>query len=267
MARARKRHQQIDMLNAAGTRIWRDPAKRAQVLARRATKTRRKPGRPKKANAGAPHTQREVFKASEPVHVVLRVVDVVRGLRRRAIYHAIREATLVAARNAERFRIVHVSIQQTHVHMLVEAEGRTSLARGMQGFLISAAKQINRAVIDDHGKRRRGKVFADRYFAEVIRVPRQARHTLAYVLNNWRKHCEDRGKNSSSWLVDPFSTGALFSGWKQLEGRHVMWPIREGWLSMFVWLPRPWLLVEGWRRHGLIDVAEVPSHRHFQSTR
>ena len=251
----------MDMLNAAGTRIWRDPAKRAEVLARRATKTRRKPGRPKKANAGAPHARREVFKASEPVHVVLRVVEDVRGLRRRAIYHAIREATLVAARNAEHFRIVHVSIQQTHVHMLVEAENRIALSKGMQGFSISAAKQINAAITKERGEKRRGRVFRDRYFAEVIRVPRQARHALAYVLNNWRKHLQDRGKRSSTWLVDPFSTGALFSGWTQLAGRDVMWPIREGWLSMFVWLPRTWLLAEGWRRHGLIDGREVPSER------
>jgi REP element-mobilizing transposase RayT len=261
MARVRKRHVQLGLMNPAGTRIWKDPGKRARVVARRASAEKRKPGRPKKPDAGASHQAREAFKPSEPVHVVLRVVDDVRGLRRRAIYHAIREATLVAARNAEAFRIVHVSIQQTHVHMLVEAEGRAALAKGMQGFLISAAKQINRALVDEHGKGRRGRVFSDRYFAEVIRVPRQARHVLAYVLNNWRKHREDRGKLSSTWLVDPFSTGALFSGWTQLAGRDVMWPIREGWLSMFVWLPRTWLLAEGWRRHGLIDGREVPSER------
>jgi REP element-mobilizing transposase RayT len=259
MARVRKRHVQLGLMNQAGTRIWKDPGKRARVLARRATETRRKPGRPKKANAGASHQVREAFKPSEPVHVVLRVVRDVAGLRRAAIYRAIREATLVAARNAEAFRIVHVSIQQTHVHMLVEAEGRTALAKGMQGFLISAAKQINRALVDEQGKKRRGRVFSDRYFAEVIRVPRQARHALAYVLNNWRKHHADRGAKSSTWLVDPFSTGALFSGWKQLEGKLVMWPIREGWLSMFVWLPRTWLLTEGWRRHGLVDAHEIPS--------
>jgi REP element-mobilizing transposase RayT len=259
MARVRKRHVQLGLMNQAGTRIWKAPGKRARVLARRATAAKRKPGRPKKANAGASHQAREAFKPSEPVHVVLRVVRDVAGLRRRDAYHAIREATLVAARNAERFRIVHVSIQQTHVHMLVEAEGRTALAKGMQGFLISAAKQINAAVTKERGARRKGRVFSDRYFAEVIRVPRQARHALAYVLNNWRKHHADRGATSSTWLVDPFSTGALFSGWKQLEGEHVMWPIREGWLSMFVWLPRTWLLVEGWRRYGLVDAREIPS--------
>jgi REP element-mobilizing transposase RayT len=267
MARARKRHQQLDLMNAAGTRIWKAPGKRAQVMARRATKTHRKPGRPKKANAGAPHKVREVFKPSEPVHVVLRVVNAVRGLRRRKVYHAFREATLVAARNAERFRIIHVSIQQTHVHMLVEADGRVALAKGMQGFLISAAKQINRALVDAEDKPRRGRVFRDRYFAEIIRVPKQARHALAYVLNNWRKHEADRGEKSSTWLVDPFSTGALFSGWTQLAGKHVMWPIREDWLAMFVWLPRTWLLAEGWRRHGLVDAREVPSHRRLATVR
>jgi hypothetical protein len=119
----------------------------------------------------------------------------------------------------------------------------------MQGFLISAAKQINRVLVDAQGKRRRGRVFGDRYFAE------------------GRKHHADRGERSSTWLVDPFSTGALFSGWTQLAGQHVMWPLREGWLSMFVWLPRTWLLAEGWRRHGLVDAREVPSHRRITTVR
>ena len=37
-----------------------------------------------------------------------------------------------------------------------------------------------------------GKVFPDRYHAQIIRTPRQARHALAYVLNNWRKHGENK---------------------------------------------------------------------------
>ena len=73
MARARQRHEQLDMLNGAGTRVWRDPGKRARVRARRATESRRKPGRPKKPGAGSPHKRRASFKASCPVHVVLRV--------------------------------------------------------------------------------------------------------------------------------------------------------------------------------------------------
>jgi hypothetical protein len=35
---------------------------------------------------------------------------------------------------------------------------------------------------------RRGKVFGDRYHLTVIRTPTQARHSISYVLNNWRHH-------------------------------------------------------------------------------
>lgn len=53
--------------------------------------------------------------------------------------------------------------------------------------------------------------------------------------------------------------GALFNGWKQLEGHDLMWKWRETYEPMIVWLPRTWLLSEGWRRHGLIPCTELPS--------
>jgi len=37
-------------------------------------------------------------------------------------------------------RILHVSTQRTHIHLLVEADHKDALASGMQGFQISAAK-------------------------------------------------------------------------------------------------------------------------------
>ncbi|HEU4730025.1 MAG TPA: transposase, partial [Kofleriaceae bacterium] len=113
-----------------------------------------------------------------------------------------RRSTEPRSRLRERFRIVHVSIQRNHVHMLVEAEHKTALARGMQGFQISAARHINTA-LGDRVRRRRGQVFADRYHLEVISSPTRARHAIAYVLGNWRKHREDRGPLSSTWRVDP----------------------------------------------------------------
>ena len=58
----RKRHVQLGLMNQAGTRIWKDPGKRARVLARRATSAKRRPGRPKKPAAGASHQAREAFK-------------------------------------------------------------------------------------------------------------------------------------------------------------------------------------------------------------
>jgi REP element-mobilizing transposase RayT len=118
------------------------------------------------------------------VHIVLRTVRAVGNLRRRCVYQAIREATLVTAMRAD-FRIVHLSIQRTHVHLLVEADDKAALAHGMQGFQISAAKHLNAAISKGRpGPRRRGTVFPDRYHAEIITSPTQARHAIGYVRFN-----------------------------------------------------------------------------------
>src|SRR5215510_11991613 len=161
---------------------------------------RRGAGRPPKGRwAGSPHKERPFLNARYPVHVVLRAIRTVGSLRRRCVYQAIREATLITARR-EDFRIVHLSIQRTHVHLLVEAKDKEALASGMQGFQISAAKHLNAAISKGKpGPRRRGTVFPDRYHAEIITSPRQARHCVAYVLNNWRKHQEDQRAPMSAW--------------------------------------------------------------------
>src|SRR6476659_387206 len=140
---------------------------------------RRGAGRPPKGpRAGSPHKERPVLHARYPVHITLRVAGAVGNLRRRRVYHAIREATLTTALR-EDFRIVHLSIQRTHLHLIVEADNKRALALGMQGFQISAAKHLNAAISRDKPDRRRGAVFPDRYHAEVIKSPTQARHTLS----------------------------------------------------------------------------------------
>ncbi|HEX7843561.1 MAG TPA: transposase [Kofleriaceae bacterium] len=190
----------------------------------------------------------------------MRIVPAVGSLRRRKMYKAMRDASITAALR-ERFRIVHISLQRTHVHMLVEAEAKAVLARGMQGFLISAARNINTA-LGDGKRRRRGKVFAERYHLEVITSPTRARHALAYVLCNWRKHGEDREGLPSTWLVDPFSSGIVFPDWQELQDKAWMWPIRETYDPLVVFRPRTWLLSEGWKRvGGPISARDVPSQR------
>ena len=204
--------------------------------------------------------KREEFKPYHPLHVVMRVAPDVRSLRRRKMYKAIREATITAAMR-ERFRIVHVSLQRSHVHMLVEAEHKAALARGMQGFEISAARNINTA-LGDGVRRRRGKVFADRYHVEVIRSPTQARHAIRYVLGNWRRHGEDREGLPSTWRVDPFSTAILFPEWQELQDQPWMWAMRETYDPLVVFRPRTWLLSEGWKRGGgAISARDVPGPR------
>ena len=221
----------------------------------------RKPKR--KGRPGASHKVRPELKARHPVHVVLRAIGAVGSLRRRSTYRAIREATLTTARR-EDFRIVHVSIQRTHVHLLVEADDKKALASGMQGFQISAAKHLNAAISKGKpGPRRRGRVFVDRYHAEVITSPTQARHTLSYVLSNWRKHKEDQRLPMSEWKVDWYSTAAMFPGWaeyKPYDEEPFLWRGVETYDPLVVYQPRTWLLREGWRKGGApISTREVPS--------
>jgi REP element-mobilizing transposase RayT len=225
---------------------------------------RRGAGRPPKGpRAGAAHKERPFLHASHPVHVTLRAVREVGSLRRRYTYHAIREATITTARR-EDFRIVHVSIQRTHVHLLVEAKDKAALARGMQGFQISAAKQLNRAISKRRpGPRRRGSVFPDRYHAEIITSPTQARHALRYVLSNFRKHEEDLVAPMNEWKVDWFSSGAMFPDWTEYgEDEWALWRGPATYEPLLVFKARTWLLAEGWKLAGAtISCRETPSRK------
>lgn len=218
---------------------------------------RRGVGRPKSgARASERHEVRPPVKSSLPEHVVCRVVDDVRTLRTRHIYQAVRKALVTSFRH-DGFHIVHVSIQDSHLHLLIEAAERMVLARGMQGFQIAAAKYIN-AAVSRRGQRRKGRVFRDRYFRQTIGNRRQARHALAYVLNNWRKHKEHRAAFAREWRVDPFSTAASFDGWR--EGTPAFPASYE---PLPVWRPQSWLLGDGWKIYGLISTTEVPGTRAF----
>ncbi len=215
-------------------------------------------GRPPKGpRSSERHKTRESFLASEPVHVVTRVKPDVGTLRCKNLYLSIREATITALKH-EDFRIVHLSIQGTHVHLIVEAAGKEALARGMQGFGISAAKQVNRALVTN-GKRRKGGVFVDRYHATVLRSPRAVRNCISYVLNNWRHRGEDKKRFARRWKVDPFSSGVAFHGWRESQGYTWLAHLPRGYMRLVVWLPQTWLLRVGWKqKHGRISAFEVP---------
>lgn len=203
------------------------------------------------------HDRRPELHAAHPVHVTLRVVPEIGNIRCPAAYEAIRAAAQVATAR-DRIRIAHYSIQGNHVHLIIEAGGKSALARGMQGFQISIARHINTA-LSANGRRRRGKVFADRYHSVVITSPTQMRNVLGYVLGNWRKHGDDR-RTRRDWLVDPFSSGFAFTGWKELERGIALWPPGDHpWIR-----PREahtWLLQAGWKLAGTISVFAVPGPR------
>ncbi len=225
-------------------------------------------GRPKSGvRASERHKVRAKVSAYEPVHIVLRARPEVGSLRTHDVFRAIKEAsfaafahdaralekssaTAVAKKTDRAFHIVHMSIQRSHIHLIVEASDRMTLARGVQAFSISAARHINAAL------GRSGSVFADRYFARPLKTPTQVRNCIAYVLNNWRHHRESPRSVRGTWVVDPYSTGSQFDGWKETEGQQLR--VANGYDGPMVWWPKTWLLREGWRKRGLISTDFVP---------
>jgi REP element-mobilizing transposase RayT len=141
--------------------------------------------KPRGKRPGARHATRPEHDPRHPVHVTIRVVGSVEGLRRRDLYLALRDATIATARR-EDFRIVHISIQRDHIHLIVEADSKRALSRGVQGFSISAARQINKAITARGGGRRTGRVIGERFHARPLTSPRAVRNAIAYVLGNWR---------------------------------------------------------------------------------
>jgi len=215
-------------------------------------------GRPRKqGRASEKHQKRERLAARYPVHVNIRVEKAVGQLRRRRAYQAFRRALRTSLAHTD-FAVVHVSIQREHIHLIVEARDEVALAKGMQGLQIAAARYLNGAISSERGAVRRGRVFIDRYHARILKTPREVRNALAYVINNWRHHREDRGMESMFWEVDPFSTARSFVGWQDLRDPDTPRDGLEGLDALPCASSQTWLLNVGWQRHGLIRVGHVP---------
>jgi REP element-mobilizing transposase RayT len=213
---------------------------------------RRGAGRKPSGKAGVPHLRRSTIHRGHPVHVTTRLLKI-RTLRRGRCYRAVRLALAKGCLKPE-FRVVEFSVMHNHLHLICEATDRVALSRGLQGLLVRIAKALNRTL------GRKGQVFADRYHDHVLTSTAEVRNALAYVLLNARRHAAQRGRRLPKDWVDPRSSASEFWGWKRplrtvvrLESHH---PLPQA---------RSWLLTEGWTRHGLIAIDEVPGrHRRPQ---
>jgi hypothetical protein len=142
---------------------------------------------------------------------------------------------------------VHYSVQRDHLHLIVEAEGNAALARGMKAVGARFARAVNRVF------RRAGAVLDGRYHFRVLRTPREVRAAIAYVLLNARRHWFKRFGVAPPVRIDEASSGRWFDGWIAPA------PGFDPRGSPEVSQPRTWLARAGWRRHPLIDPAEVPA--------
>jgi REP element-mobilizing transposase RayT len=218
-------------------------------------------GRPRR-NGACSHGKRERFTAREPVHVTLRIVDGVPSLRQHAPFQIVLAAITSARVDAERapscpaaaIRIVEYTVQSNHVHLVVEADGPAALARGMKSLEVRLARRLNRCFD------RQGKLFAERYHSTIVRSPRQAHHALRYILLNARRHAAERGARLAPGWIDPWSSAPWFSGWRDPSriDRRAPWLRDLDGTQRPTSTPRTWLLIVGWRKHGLLDPDEAP---------
>lgn len=206
-------------------------------------------GRPKKKGSRLPHLTRPALAARYPVHVTLKVARGVGKLRNKKGWQAVKKA-LIAHAGTEGFRVCQFSVQQNHIHMVVEARSKERLSRGVQGLAIRLARGINRA------QNRTGKVFADRYHARILKTPREVKNCLNYVINNQAKHNPVRDGDWYLIREDICSSAPWFDGWRYRA--HIRCvptgppPVEKA---------NTWLLTVGWRRHGLLVPAYVPPAR------
>ena len=166
-------------------------------------------GRPRTSSSPM-HRVRPEHRANEPVHITLRVAPWIESLRR-WYFASVRGA--IHAGSTRSLRVCHYSVQDTHIHLIVEATDKDLLWRGVRGLTIRIARAINRQ-LDTHGR-----VFFERYHARALRTPTEVRNAIAYVLGNGKKH-------GVSGDLDECSS-ATNAGLPK---------------------PRTWLLSDGWRR-------------------
>lgn len=137
------------------------------------------------------------------------------------------------------------------------------------------ARRVNRAL------RRRGPLWAERFHSRSIESPRSVRNALVYVLANYRKHAHRQLRPG----IDLYSSTPFFDGWvvtpeqRQAIQRFALSVasappvlrarLRGGAVTLrsadvrraperCIVAARTWLASVGWRRGGLISLAEQP---------
>jgi REP element-mobilizing transposase RayT len=205
-------------------------------------------GRKRGERPASPHRARPPHYHGHPVHITLRARRSAPYLRAESVFQLVRAAIRDASREA--FRVIHFSVQGDHVHLIAEAHHGGALSSGARGLAIRIAKRMN------HRLRRKGPLWGDRWHGRALKTPREVRHTLVYVLANFRKH-----ERAASGLVDPCSSAPWFDGFADAPARLLEHLRAVAGPSPPVRAPRTWLAGTAWRRRGLVSVREAPAAR------
>jgi len=198
--------------------------------------------RVKRGRENVPHRARPRHHHAHPLLVTLRARGGLPALRHEGLYAFLRSAIHGASRSpavGTAFRVVEFSIQDDHVHFIVEAYDTDTLSRGLRGLAIRLARAFNRGVGI------RGPVWGDRYHARPLKTPWHVRNAIVYVLMNAKKHRHVVARGIDSFSSAPWFRGFTVAIESPLEPR----PVVDA---------RTWLASVGWKRRGLVSPDERP---------
>jgi putative transposase len=201
---------------------------------------KRRPGPKPRPRPNVRHRARAVHKYWNPLHVTMRAVGGLPSFRAQTLYAAFERAVRTTRR--EDFRIVEFSVQDNHLHLIVEADDSDALARGMKSFSVRANRLFNGAA-----GRGRGRVWGDRYDRRDLTSARQVRNALVYCLANYKRHQRVAG---GAPRIDPCSSARWFQGWTALRTHD------DG--ARPTERARTVLLRKAWLKHGFIHPGERP---------
>ena len=181
---------------------------------RRGAGRKRQDGKP--GPAGVPHLRRPRLEGRTPVGITLKVRREVWSLRGSRCVRALRHA-LEHGHRRRGFRVVHFAILGNHLHLIVEADSRTSLSSGVQGLEVRMARALNRSMS------RSGAVFADRFHSRLLRSPSEVARARRYVLENFAIH--QRRLGLACEAGDPLTSERMPS----CAAAPLTWLLRIGW--------------------------------------
>jgi REP element-mobilizing transposase RayT len=221
------------------------------------------------------HAARPELTVNEALHITLKVKPGLPNLRSGGRFRAVLAGLRAFCKfdmqeegGCKGFRLAHFAVMGDHIHLVVEADSKRALSRGMQKLTMSVSRRLNAHSVRRCGGNLRprgplsvrpgwlGKVFRERYHARPLRTPTETRNAIAYVIFNADKHF---GRKSGPVVPDPYSSAAYFDGFFELATFYRFTASHRGGAGppnasesdrddLPVTTPEGWLLRSGWRR-------------------
>ncbi|MBX3230997.1 MAG: hypothetical protein KIT84_36670 [Labilithrix sp.] len=213
-----------------------------------------RPPRPERVGM-LPHVARPEHVEGHPVHVSMKRVRLGPNLRAQRVHLAIVEQIARAVKRG--IKVVHYSIQEDHLHLMVEGASKQDLARGLKLLFSRIAFAVNRVA------RRHGSLFRERHHRRALTTPTEVRNALVYILFNARKHALADGSYRAAFFrfLDDKSSAPWFEGWHASFAPYprIVERGREHWPGEApIHPPTTWLAAKGWQRAGPLRFDALP---------